>query len=83
MEEDLKECQNFNLGGVVIICGCNTTNHKCNDEAVCYDTNEARFYFKNSDEADKWFDVNYKDVISCSVACSICERAVIDDAMWL
>jgi hypothetical protein len=50
---------------------------------VCYETNEGRFFFKNKEEADEWFNNNYKDVSSGSVACSICGRAAIDNAMWL
>ena len=35
---------------------------------VCYETNEGRFFFKNKEEADEWFNNNYKDVSSGSVA---------------
>jgi hypothetical protein len=69
--------------GSAIMCGGEPTDHKCNEDAVCYETNEGRFFFKNKEEADEWFNNNYKDVSSGSVACSICGRAAIDNAMWL
>ena len=79
-----QECKVINFGNsTTIICGSKTTDHKCNEDAVCYDTSESRFFFKNSEEAAKWYDKNYKKVLSGSVACSICRRAVIDNAIWL
>jgi len=66
-----------------IMCGGEPTDHKCNEDAICYDTNEGRFFFKDIKEADKWYENNYKNVTGGSVACSICGRAMIDNAMWL
>jgi len=77
-------CKVIDLGeSTAIICGGEPADHKCNEDAICYDTNESRFFFKNSEEADKWYKDNYENVRSCSVACSICGRAAIDNAMWL
>jgi hypothetical protein len=77
-------CKLVNLGeSTAIICGGEPTDHQCNEDAICYDTNEGRFFFKNSEDARKWYDDNYKSVVGGSVACSICGRASIDNAMWL
>jgi hypothetical protein len=77
-------CKIIDLGnGKVIMCGGEPTDHKCNEDAICYYTNEGRYFFNNKKEAEKWFNDNYMNVISGSVACSICGRAAIDNAMWL
>ena len=62
----------------IITCGGDPTVHKCNENAICYDTNGDRFFFKDREEADKWYNDNYENVRSGSAACSICGRAVID-----
>lgn len=77
-------CKVIDLGdSTAIMCGGEPTDHKCNEDAICYDTNEGRFFFNDSKEANKWYNDNYKNVRSGSVACSICGRAAIDNAMWL
>lgn len=78
-------CKIIDLGDTtVIMCGGEPTDHKCNEDAICYDTFDGeRFFFKDKDEAKKWHQQNYEKVQSCSVACSICMRASIDNAMWL
>jgi len=77
-------CKMINLGeSTAIICGGEPTDHKCNEDAICYDTNEDRFFFNDSKEAQKWYEQNYKHVHSGSIACSICHRAAIDNALWL
>lgn len=77
-------CKIIDLGdSTAIMCGGEPTDHKCNEDAICYNTNEGRFFFKDSKEADKWYNDNYKNVRGGSVACSICWRAAIDNAMWL
>ena len=77
-------CKVINLGdSTAIMCGGELTDHQCNEDAICYDTNKGRFFFKDSKEADKWYNDNYMSVRGGSVACSICGRAAIDNAMWL
>ena len=65
-----------------IICGREPIDHKCNEDGICYDTNEGRFFFTDKQEASNWYNENYTNVMSGSVACSICGRAYIDNAMW-
>ena len=77
-------CKIISTGDITAIkCGGEPTDHECNEDAVCFDTKEQRFFFEDNKEADKWYDDNYKDVIAGSVACSICKRAAIDNAMYL
>ena len=77
-------CRIIKLGeATAIMCGGEPTDHKCNEDAICYDTNVGRFFFNNSDEANKWYKDNYKNVNGGSVACSVCGRSAIDNAMWL
>ena len=70
--------------GNAIICGGEPTDHECNEEASTYITfTGGRFYFKDPKEGDKWYNDNYRRIQSASVACSICGRAVIDNAPYL
>lgn len=67
-----------------IMCGGEPKDHKCNEDAVCYDTKGGeRFLFKDSKEGGIWYNDNYKDVRSGSVACSVCGRALLDNAMFM
>ena len=77
-------CRTIELNGATaIICGGEPTDHKCNEDAIVYETKSGeKFYFKNSEEGHKWYQENYEQVISGSVACSICKRAAIDNSMW-
>jgi len=77
-------CRIININKTTaIVCGGEPSDHKCNEDAICYDTNEDRFFFKDKKEADKWYSDNYKNVKSGSVACSICERAAIDNMYFI
>ena len=67
-----------------IMCGGEPLDHECNDDAVVYATIDGKqHFFENSKEGENWYEDNYKSVISMSVACSVCHRAAIDNAMWL
>ena len=78
-------CKGIDLGeSTAIICGGEPTEHVCNDNAICYDTKTGeRFFFDDSNEGHEWYQNNYEQVTCGSVACSICKRAEIDNAMWL
>lgn len=66
-----------------IICGGHK-DHKCNEDAVVYGTNDGkRYFFTNKEEEKKWYDEHYKETIMGSVACSICGGAAIDNAWRL
>lgn len=79
-------CEIINIGdSTAIICRGNheAVNHKCDENAVVYTTAlNGRLFFNNNNEADKWYAENYEYVTSCSVACSYCGKAAIDDAFY-
>lgn len=67
-----------------ILCGGESKDHICNEDAITFDTNEGeRIFFSTSKEGQVWYDKNYKSVIGMSVTCSVCQRAVIDNALYL
>jgi hypothetical protein len=69
---------------IAIVCGGKPVDHKCNEDAtVFYLRNGERKFFKNIRGANKFYNKNYKDIMSGSCACSICQRAPIDDAPFL
>lgn len=80
-------CEVIKIGnGTAIICRGNHESpiceHKCNEVASVYELrNGERIFIIDND--DQWFAENFKEVISGSVACSICRRAVIDNAPYL
>ena len=59
-------CKTIDLGkSVAVMCGGEPTDHKCNEDAMCYETiTGERFLFKNSNEADKWASI-YKRGQEC------------------
>lgn len=66
------------------VCGSKPKDHTCNEEAVIYGTKSGeRFFFADKDKADKWFEENYMNTTSGSVACSICKTSMLDNAVWL
>jgi len=78
-------CKIIDLGeSKAIKCGGEPADHECNEDAICFDTKDGeRVQFKDPEQADKWYNENHKKVIGGSVACSICGRAAVDNAMWL
>lgn len=77
-------CKIIDLGeSTAIMCGGEPSDHVCNENAVVYETSDKKVFFEDIKEAGIWYDNNYKSVKSGSVACSICHRAAIDNAMWL
>lgn len=79
-----KGCTVIKLSDVTaIICGGEQTDHTCNEDAIVYTTKHNRFFFHDRKTASSWYSKHYKEVLSSSVACTICGRAAIDNAMWL
>lgn len=77
-------CKIIDLGeSTAIMCGGEPTDHVCNEDAMVYETFDKQHFFENGKEGAEWYEQNYKSVRSASVACSICHRAAIDNAMWL
>lgn len=77
-------CKIINLEeSTAIMCGGEPTDHVCNEDAMVYATFDKQHFFENGKEGEEWYEQNYKSVLSSSVACSICHRAAIDNAMWL
>lgn len=78
-------CEVVQIGdcGVAIICG-DPIDHVCNEDAMVYGLrNGERKFFTDSGEERLYYENNYKEILSGSVACSLCGRAAIDDAMRL
>lgn len=66
-----------------IVCG-GEPDHQCNDDATVYETFDGiQQFFEKEENRVEWYEFHYKEVRSMSVACSICHRAAIDNAMWL
>jgi len=78
-------CKIIDLGDMqAISCGGDVRNHECDENEMCYDTKDGeRYAFTNKEEADKFYESHLEEVISCSVACSKCHRAAIDDLWYL
>ena len=79
-----------------IICGGEPNDHTCDDKLTVYefsdgfrgtlfDKAKAERLNLNMCDSDKLYFLRQKDIEikSISVACSICGRAAIDNAMWL
>lgn len=89
-------CKIIQLGeSVAIMCGTQP-DHECNEKAiVCefsdgfvgtvHDKAKAEKINLNMCDEDKLYFINEKDIQirSVSVACTICGRAAIDNAMYL
>ncbi len=77
-------CEAIKIGqSTAIICGGNN-DHECDEKAIVYETKDGqRFYFRNDEEAKKWYDENYMHTIMGSVACSVCGGAAFDNAWKL
>ncbi len=66
------------------VCGGKPKDHECNEEAVLYQTKDGkRFFFADKEKSKRWYEDNYMNTTMGSVACSICESALIDGAAWL
>ena len=76
-------CEIVNIGiGNAFICDAKK-DHECDKKAIIYEKKDGkRFFFTNTEEADKFIDENHKDIVMGSVACSICESAAIDKVRW-
>lgn len=68
--------------GDMVTLKCGTKDHECNDIAIVFKTKSGeRHYFDNKRAADSWYDENFKEVTTGSVACSICGTAAIDRSL--
>ena len=90
-------CRHIQIGNITaILCGGEPTDHVCNEKDTVYGFSDgfngtlfekarAEKLNLNMCDADKLHFLREKDinVISASVACSICGRATIDNAYWL
>lgn len=76
-----KGCRIIDLGeSTAIVCGGEQTDHKCNEDATVYETNDGeRFLFNEEKRSNEWYDRHYQNVCGSSVACSICGKAAFDD----
>lgn len=73
-------CKVIRIG---IICG-GEQDHECDEKAIMYETTSGeRFFFTDVTEERRWYNEHYQRVIAGSVACSICQRAEIDNAWKL
>ena len=66
-------------GSTAIMCGGEPTDHVCNEDATI-------FILSNGDRipyTDENYEKHFKEIRGGSVACTICGRAAIDNAMWL
>jgi hypothetical protein len=90
-------CRSIKIGdSTAIICGGEPNDHKCNENSTVYGFSDgfrgtlfdkARIEGLNLDmcEDDKIHFLREKDIqiTSMSVACSVCGRAAMDNAMWM
>ncbi len=77
-------CEIISIGdSTAFICG-GEKDHECNELGVMYQTiTGEQFFFTDMDKEKEWYDKNYQDCISGSVACTICGHAAIYDAYKL
>ena len=60
-----------------VINSCNK-DHNCNENSTMFETKNGRVFFTNDKDSAKYYDENYKDITTGSVACSICNKASVD-----
>lgn len=83
-------------GKYAIICGGEPIDHKCNEDNLVYEFSDGfrgSLFDKakkeklnlNMCDEDKLHFIHARgiEIVSASVACSICGRAAIDNAYWL
>ncbi len=73
-------CKTIKLGdATAIMCGGEPTDHKCNEDASVLLLKDG----SRVKDADGYYEKHWENVVGGSVACSICGRAMIDNAMWM
>jgi len=73
-------CRQFKIGDTTgFICGGEPADHTCNEDATIYILKSGERIPMTDDNFEKYKD----EITGGSVACSICGRAMIDNASYL
>lgn len=78
-------CELIKIGdSTAFICRGNhdPVDHKCNEDATVYELRTGQRITLSAGDK-KYYEDNYKEIVSGSVACSICGRTAIDMAHYL